>query len=159
MDFEEILKDPKYQAAFDAKITKALDTAKKKWDEDAEAARKELEENAKLTAEERIKKDMEKLAKENAELKSNAAKRAMKDRSLEYIKSRGYSSTIEDLVDLSSFANEKEMQSNIDNLNTKLSNTVSKELDNKLRENGYPDLASKVQGSNDLFNFGFTSIK
>lgn len=161
MDFEEILKDPKYQAAFDAKVAKALDTAKKKWDEDAEAAKKELEENAKLTAEEKIKKDMEKLTKENAELKANEAKRAMKDSSLEYIKTKGYSSTIEDLVDLSSFADENDMHSRIDAINTKLSNTISKELDNKLKESGYPDLANKGNegGSKDPFNFGFTPVK
>ena len=161
MDFDTILKDPKYQAEFDKRITKAIDTAKKKWDEEAEAARKELEENAKLTAEEKIKKDMDKLTKENEVLKANEAKRAMRDSSLNYIKAKGYNSTIEDLVDLSSFADENDMHARIDAINTKLSNTISNELNNKLRENGYPDLANKGNdGTNkDQFNFGFTSIK
>lgn len=160
MDFEEILKDPKYQAAFDAKVAKALETAKKKWDEDAEATKKEMEENAKLSAEEKIKKDMEKLTKENADLKANEARRLMKDKSLEYIKTKGYSSAIGDLVDLSSFKDDKEMSDRIDAINTNLSNTISKELDNKLKENGYPDLANKgTGGNNDPFNFNFTPIK
>ena len=89
MDFDTILKDPKYQAEFDKRIAKAIETAKGKWDEEAEAARKEMEENAKLTAEEKIKKQMEKLTQENELYKANEAKRAMKDASLEYIKTKG----------------------------------------------------------------------
>ena len=36
MDFDEILKDPKYQAEFDKRIAKAIETSKTKWDEEAE---------------------------------------------------------------------------------------------------------------------------
>lgn len=56
MDFDEILKDPKYQAEFDKRIAKAIETSKTKWDEEAEAKRKELEEEAKLSAEEKLEK-------------------------------------------------------------------------------------------------------
>ena len=160
MDFEEILKDPKYQSAFDKKVANALETAKKKWDEDAEAARKEMEENAKLSAEEKTKKEMEKLMKENGELKANEARRVMKDSALEYIKTKGYSNAIGDLVDLSSFKDENDMQTRLDSINTNLSNTISRELDNKLKENGYPDIASKGDGKKDSgFDFNFTKIK
>ena len=71
MDFDEILKDPKYQAEFDKRIAKAIETSKTKWDQEAEAKRKELEEEAKLTAEEKIKKQMEKLTQENEVYKLN----------------------------------------------------------------------------------------
>ena len=161
MDFDKILEDPKYQAEFDKRIAKAIETAKGKWDEEAEAARKEMEENAKLTAEEKIKKQMEKLTQENEIYKANEAKRAMKDASLEYIKSKGYSNAIADLVDLSSFKDENDMHNRLDNINTNLSNTISRELDNKLKENGYSDLTSnKGDGKkDDMFNFNFTPVK
>ena len=161
MDFDTILKDPKYQAEFDKRVAKAIETAKGKWDEEAEAARKEMEENAKLTAEEKIKKQMEKLTQENELYKANEAKRAMKDASLEYIKTKGYSNAIADLVDLSSFKDENDMHSRLDIINTNLSNTISRELDNKLKENGYSDLTSnKGDGKkDDLFNFNFTPVK
>ena len=161
MDFDEILKDPKYQAEFDKRIAKAIETAKGKWDEEAEAKRKELEEEAKLTAEEKIKKQMEKLTQENENYKANEARRAMKDASLEYIKSKGYSNAIADLVDLSSFKDENDMHTRLDNINTNLSNTISRELDNKLKENGYSDLTSnKGDGKkDDMFNFNFTPVK
>lgn len=161
MEFDEILKDPKYQAEFDKRIAKAIETSKTKWDEEAEAKRKEMEENAKLTAEEKTKKELEKLMKENETYKANEAKRAMKDSSLEYIKSKGYSNAIADLVDLSSFKDEEEMHTKLDSINTTYSNTISKAIDDKLKENGYSDLTSnKGDGKkDDLFNFNFTPIK
>lgn len=161
MDFDEILKDPKYQAEFDKRVAKSLETAKSKWDEEAEKKKKELEEEAKLSAEEKTKKQMEKLIQENETYKANEAKRAMKDSSLEYIKSKGYSSAIADLVDLSSFKDEEDMHTRLDNINTNLSNTLSRELDNKLKENGYADLTSnKGEGKkDDMFNFNFTPVK
>lgn len=161
MDFDKILEDPKYQAEFDKRVAKSIETAKTKWDQEAEAKRKELEEEAKLTAEEKIKKQMEKLTQENEVYKANEAKRAMKDASLEYIKSKGYSNAIADLVDLSSFKDENDMHTRLDNINTNLSNTISRELDNKLKENGYSDLTSnKGDGKkDDMFNFNFTPIK
>ena len=161
MDFDEILKDPKYQAEFDKRIAKAIETSKTKWDEEAEAKRKEMEENAKLTAEEKTKKELEKLMKENETYKANEARRAMKDSSLEYIKSKGYSNAIADLVDLSSFKDEEEMHTKLDSINTTYSNTISKAIDDKLKENGYSDLTSnKGDGKkDDLFNFNFTPVK
>ena len=161
MTFDEILKDPKHQAAFDKKVAIALSTAKRKWEQEAEAKRKEMEEEAKLTAEEKIKKQMEKLVEENENYKVNEARRAMKDSSLEYIKEKGYSSAIGDLIDLSSFKDEEDMHTRLDNINTNLSNTISRELDNKLKENGYADLTSnKGDGKkDDMFNFNFTPVK
>ena len=104
---------------------------------------------------------MEKLTQENEIYKANEAKRAMKDASLEYIKTKGYSNAIADLVDLSSFKDENDMHSRLDIINTNLSNTISRELDNKLKENGYSDLTSnKGDGrKDDMFNFNFTPVK
>ena len=161
MTFDEVLTDPKMQAEFDKRIAKAIETSKTKWDEEAEAKRKEMEENAKLTAEEKTKKELEKLMKENETYKANEARRAMKDSSLEYIKSKGYSNAIADLVDLSSFKDEEEMHTKLDSINTTYSNTISKAIDDKLKENGYSDLTSnKGDGKkDDLFNFNFTPVK
>lgn len=159
MNFDEILKDPKHQAAFDRKVAMAIGTAKKKWLEEAAKERKEFEENAKLTASQRTQKELEALKKENEEYKANEAKRAMKDSALEYIKTKGYSNAIGDLVDLSSFIDEDDMHTRLDSINTNLSNTISKELDNKLKENGYPDIAGKDGKKDSGFDFNFTKIK
>lgn len=74
--FDELLKDKEMQAEFDRRISKALDTAKGKWqkeqEEAIEAARTEAEKLAKMNAEEKAKHEREKreadLARREAEL-------------------------------------------------------------------------------------------
>ena len=161
MNFDEVLSNPEYQAEFDKRVAKAIETSKVKWNEEAEKSRKEWEENAKLSAEEKSKKEYEKLVKENEELKADKARRVMRDSSLEYIKSKGYSDAIADLVDLSSFKDENEMHTRLDSINTTYSNTVSKAIDSKLKEKGYRDITPNkgAQKPENNFNFGFTKIK
>lgn len=159
MTFDEVLTDPKMQAEFDKRIAKALETSRSKWEEELEAKRKELEETAKLSAEEKAKKEIEKLTKENEVYKANEARRAMKDSSLEYIRTKGYSSSIENLVDLGSFKDETEMQERLDKINTDLSTAISNGLNDKLKQQGLKDLGSKENAPSDEFNFGFTPIK
>ena len=159
MTFDEVLTDPKMQAEFDKRIAKALETSRSKWEEELEEKRKELEETAKLSAEEKAKKEIEKLTKENETYRANEARRAMKDSSLEYIKNKGYSSSIENLIDLGSFKDEAEMQERLDKINTDLSTAISNGLNDKLKQQGLKDLGSKENSQSDEFNFGFTSIK
>ena len=159
MTFDEVLTDPKMQAEFDKRIAKALETSRSKWEEELEEKRKELEETAKLSAEEKAKKEIEKLTKENETYRANEARRAMKDNSLEYIRTKGYSSSIENLIDLGSFKDEAEMQERLDKINTDLSTAISNGLNDKLKQQGLKDLGSKENSQSDEFNFGFTSIK
>ena len=66
MDFDEILKDPKYQAEFDKRIAKAIETSKSKWDEESE--RKRIEELQNQTND--LDKDIERYQKTNKYLNS-----------------------------------------------------------------------------------------
>lgn len=67
MTFDEILQDPYYQSEFDKKIAKALETARKKWEKEAEEKRTEAEKLATMTAEEKHKYELEKALKEKEE--------------------------------------------------------------------------------------------
>ena len=63
--FDDLLKENKdYQSEFDKKIAKALETARTKWEKEAEEKRTEAEKLAKMDAEEKHKYELEKLAKE-----------------------------------------------------------------------------------------------
>lgn len=55
--FDEILQNPEYQKEFDKRISKALDTAKIKWDKEAETRRVEADKLARMDEEQ--KKDYE----------------------------------------------------------------------------------------------------
>ncbi len=67
MTFDEILADKTYQSEFDKRVAKALETAKVKWEKDAEVKKTEAEKLAKMDAEEKLKYEQEKIAKERDE--------------------------------------------------------------------------------------------
>ena len=62
--FDEMLKDNNYQSEFDKRISKALETAKTKWDADAEAKRTEAEKLAKMKEDEKHQYELNKANKE-----------------------------------------------------------------------------------------------
>ena len=83
LTFDEILKDKTYQAEFDRRVQKALDTNRAKWELEEQTKRSEAEKLAKMDAEQKAKYELKKaneerdsaLAKLNAyELKNTAIK-------------------------------------------------------------------------------------
>ena len=83
LTFDEILGDKTYQAEFDRRVQKALETAKSKWEAEEQSKRTEAEKLAKMDAEQKAKYELKKaneerdsaLAKLNAyELKNTAIK-------------------------------------------------------------------------------------
>ena len=83
LSFDEILGDKTYQAEFDRRVQKALDTAKSKWEAEEQTKRTEAEKLAKMDAEQKAKYELKKekeradeaIAKLNAyELKNTAIK-------------------------------------------------------------------------------------
>ena len=81
--FDDVLKDKKYQSEFDKRVSKALETAKTKWETEynqkLEEAKTEAEKLAAMTANEKAKYEAQKAKdaeeKRVAELNDNLAKR------------------------------------------------------------------------------------
>lgn len=159
MSFDEFLSNPKNQAEFDRRTSKALDTARKTWEEDYSKKQAEIEANAKLSAEERAKKQLADITKERDELKQNIAKKDMEEKGRDYIKSKGYNNMISDLIDLSAFPDEESMQKAIDNINGKLSQAINRGVDSRTRERGYRTQPTINKKPENEFNFGFQKIK
>lgn len=67
MTFDEILQDKTYQSEFDKRVAKALETAKTKWEKEAEEKRTEAEKLAKMDADEKHKYELDKERKEKEE--------------------------------------------------------------------------------------------
>lgn len=83
LSFDEILGDKTYQAEFDRRLQKAIDTARTKWEVEEQTKRTEAEKLAKMDAEQKAKYELKKaneerdsaIAKLNAyELKNTAIK-------------------------------------------------------------------------------------
>lgn len=159
MTFDEFMADKANQAEFDRRVNKALETARNTWDEDNKKKQAEIEATAKLSAEERAKKQLADITKERDELKSSIAKRDMKQKGLDYIKSKGYNDMIADLVDLSGYDSEDNMNKSIDDLNAKLSKAITSGVNAKTQERAYTTAQTVNKPEPKGFDFNFTPIK
>ena len=74
--FDDILSNKEYQAEFDRRINKAIETSRSKWQADMEAEKSEAEKLAKMKAEEKLQYELEKSnkAKDDAISELNAYK-------------------------------------------------------------------------------------
>ncbi len=160
MTFDEFMGNPKNQAEFDRRTNKALDTARKTWEEEYSKKQAEIEATAKLSAEERAKKQLADITRERDELKANIAKATMENKGRDYIKSKGYNSLVSDLLDLTSFTDEEEMMKKIDDINGKLSQAINKGINSRTQEKGYRTQQTiNNRKPQPGFNFNFNKIK
>ena len=157
--FDEFLSDSKNQAEFDRRVSKAIDTARKTWDEDNAKRQAEIEANAKLSAEERAKKQLADITKERDDLKTRIAKDEMSRKGIDYIKSKGYNSMISDLVDLSSYPDEDTMNKAIDDINGKLSKAINTSVNRRTQERPYTTKSNVEAKPVKTFDFDFTPVK
>ena len=67
LTFDEMLSNKNYQSEFDKRVAKALETAKTKWQEEAEAKRTEAEKLAKMKDDEKHQYELNKANKERDE--------------------------------------------------------------------------------------------
>ena len=183
LNLDQILgEDGDYQAEFDKKIQKALEKQKtdidaevqKKLDaaiagreeeirkaiqDDIEAKRKEAEENAKLTEAEKFQKELDKVKQELADAKK---KNAISDREKaveKYIKEKGYNrEAIMEFIDVPTLPDT--FQDKIDSVNEKLTEMVSKGVNERLKDVDEKVLGGKgKKDDDDGFNFNFQAIK
>ena len=180
--FDEILQDPKYQAEFDKRVQKALEKNKANTDaevqkkleemlagreeemrkniqEEIEAKQKEAEELAKMTEAEKYKKLLDQKEQESLAMKKRLEIIDRQEKINKYVEEKGYSSRVLKLVNAASIT-DAEIESKVDEMNATLSEVVSTELNEKLKEVGDEKLGKAGgKGEGPQFNFGFTPIK
>lgn len=180
LTFDEILQDPTYQAEFDKRVQKAIEksnTAKAdEWKrkeaelatredeirknilEEMEAKQKEAEENAKLTEAEKYKKELDKLKQDNLSMQGKLDLINRKEKIQNYVKEKGYSPKILKLINPANII-DADIESKVDEINSTFSETVSSELNEKLKENPDVLLGDKGKKGGPEFHFGFAPIK
>lgn len=87
--FDDLLKNPKYQADFDRKLEGARKKWEAKWKEETEAAKNEAERLAKLSETERFEDEINKLKKQNEDLIRSQNASALKDEAIKIATSEG----------------------------------------------------------------------
>ena len=183
LSLDQILgEDGDYQAEFDKKIAKALEKQKTDVDaevnkkleaalagreeeirkaiqDDIEAKQKEAEETAKLTEAEKYKREIDKI---NQKLAEAERKNAIADREKavdKYIKEKGYDrEAIMEFIDVANLPDT--FQDKIDTINEKLTERISKGVNERLKDVDEKVLGGKgKKDDDDVFNFNFQSIK
>lgn len=131
--FDEVLSNKEYQAEFDRRVQKAIETAKGKWQEINDAEKTEAEKLEKMNKEQKLEyqAQKEKQEKENALAELNAYK--LKEQALDIASEKGLD------VSLLSYFNFKtlkaeEINSKIDEISTAFNKAVEKAVNERLKE-------------------------
>lgn len=181
LGLDDILQDAEYQAEFDKKVAKAIEKSKgdidaevqKKLDaalagreeeirkniqEEMDKKAKEAEELAKMTEAEKFKKQLDQVNQELLDTKNKLAIADREKKMKSYIKEKNYNADILDLVKPENVT-DANFEGKLDEINEKLTAAVSKELNEKLKENPDKILGDKNGNKGPQFDFGFQSIK
>ncbi len=97
--FDDILQDKTYQSEFDKRVAKALDTAKSKWEKEAEKQRNEAERLAQMTADEKHRFELEQAETRATQAEARLNAYALKETALEIATEKGIPSSLLKVID------------------------------------------------------------
>ena len=144
--FDEVLSNKEYQAEFDRRVQKAIETAKGKWKEINDIEKTEAEKLAKMNKEQKLEYEAqkEKQEKENALAELNAYK--MKEEAIKIASDKGVDISLLNLIDFKTVTAEK-LNENIENLSSVFNRAVEKAVNEKLKEDTPKTKTSGIMGS------------
>lgn len=133
LSFDEILGDKIYQAEFDRRVQKALDTAKAKWEADEQTKRTEAEKLAKMDAEQKAKYELKKANEErdSAIAKLNAYE--LKNIAIKIAQEKGLDITLLEDIDFSK-QNAETITTIIDTKKAVFDKALEKAMNEKYKE-------------------------
>ena len=145
--FDEMLKDKAYQAEFDRRMSKAIDTAKAKWDKEAEEKADEAAKLAKMTADEKAKHESEKREKALADREAAVAKRELTAEAISQLTEKGLPAELAKCLD---YTSAESCEASFGAVVSAFNTAVEKQVNDKLR-GGTPPAAPAQSGSTTTF--------
>lgn len=100
--FDDLLKNPAHQSEFDRRVTKALETAKTKWQAETAAQISEAEKLAKMTAEQKAQHERDKKDKELADREAALTLKELRATAAETLTGKGIPLALLDALDFGS---------------------------------------------------------
>lgn len=132
--FDDILKDKAYQSEFDKRISKALETAKSKWESDKakelEAAKSEAEKLAKMNAEQKAEHERQKKEAEFSRRESELTRRELTQTAKEIMIEKGLDLS---LIDFLNYESADTVKASIDTLEKTFKEAVQKGVDERFK--------------------------
>lgn len=143
--FDDVLSNKEYQAEFDRRVQKAIETAKTKWQEINDAQKTEAEKLAKMNKEQKLEYEAQKerKEKENALARLNAYE--LKDQAIEIAKEKGVDISLLTYFNFETVKAE-ELKDKIDEISTAFNRAVEKAVNERLKEDT-PTTKTGMEGS------------
>ena len=133
MTFDEILQDKYYQSEFDKKVAKALETARTKWEKEAEEKRTEAEKLASMNAEEKHKYELEKLAKERDEATSRLNAYELKEQAIKIANEKELPISLLNVIDYTK-ENAESIKTKIEEIEVVYKQAIQSGINDRMKE-------------------------
>ena len=144
--FDEVLSNKEYQAEFDRRVQKAIETAKGKWQEINDAEKSEAEKLAKMNKEQKLEYEAQKERKEKEEALARLNAYELKDQALDIAKEKGLDVSLLNYFDFKTVKAE-EINSKIDEISIAFNKAVEKAVNERLKEEAPITKINGVEGS------------
>lgn len=149
--FDDILKDKTYQSEFDKRIAKSLETAKAKWEADAQKkiddAKTEAEKLAKMNADEKAKFEEQKRIAELEKREKEITTRELKAQAYETLASKNLP---KELIDTLVFTDAEQCNKSIEAVEKAFQTAVEKAVNEKLKGKEIPNGGSGGTDNSDI---------
>lgn len=144
--FDEVLSNKEYQAEFDRRVQKAIETAKGKWQEINDAEKSEAEKLAKMNKEQKLEYEAQKERKEKEDALARLNAYELKDQALDIAKEKGLDVALLNYFDFKTVKAE-EINSKLDEISTAFNKAVEKAVNERLKEEAPITKTSGAGGS------------
>lgn len=132
--FDDILKDKDYQSEFDKRVSKALETAKIKWQKETDDKLSEAQKMAKMNADEKAKYDFQKREDALAKREAETRRKELLYTAKEILAEKGLPSALSEVL---SFENADKCKKSIETLEKVFREEVQKSVEQKLKDSGH----------------------
>lgn len=137
--FDDILKDKIYQSEFDKRMAKGLETAKAKWEADAQKkiddAKTEAEKLAKMNADQKAEYENQKKLDDLAKREKDITTRELKAQAYETLAEKGLP---KELVEILNYSDAEQCNKSIEAVEKAFQTAVEKAVNDKLRGGNPP---------------------
>lgn len=131
--FDDILKEKEYQSEFDRRVSKALETAKGKWENEYKLKKTEAEKLAKMDAESKAKYELEKERQEKEKYIAKLNAYELEKESYKIASEKGVPTELLKVINYSTIKAE-ELKEVIENIEVIYKKAVEQGINDKLKE-------------------------
>lgn len=152
LSFDEILGDKTYQAEFDRRVQKALETARSKWEAEEQTKRTEAEKLAKMDAEQKAKYELKKEKERADEAIARLNAYELKNTAIKIAQEKGLDISLLEDIDYSKQTAET-ITTIIDTKKAVFDKAIEKAMNDKYKEKSPININSDVKSENKMPSF------